>query len=114
MENDVVAKKASLIWLKLIEVVSYWHQLTKNKQPGPGKPGGNTSYDHLCKAVKDCIVPVKLLFFEEVTKKLNEFMGKFICKDFRYKLCSEMAKLDFNKVNNQKPTHLVDLSFHES
>ena len=25
VENDVVAKKTRLIWLKLIEVVSYWH-----------------------------------------------------------------------------------------
>ena len=136
VENDVVAKKARVIWSKIIEVVSYWQQLPKNKQPGLGQPGANTSYDHLCKAVKDCLVPVKLLFFEEVAKKLNEFlvvfqtdkpmapfltetledliktlMRKFIRKDLRDKSCSEMAKLDFNDVNNQKPTHLVDLGF---
>ena len=69
MENDVVAKKANVIWLKIIEVVSYWPQLTKNKQPGPGKPGANTSYGNLCKVVKDCLVPVECLFFKEVAKK---------------------------------------------
>ena len=86
--------------------------------------------------MKDCPVPVKLLFFEEVAKKLNEFlvffqtdksmtsflketledliktlMRKFIRKDLHDKSCSEIAKLDFNYVNNQKPTHLVDLDF---
>ena len=134
VENHVVAKKARVIWSKIIEVVSYLQQLPKNKQPGLGKPGANTSYDHLCKTVKDCLVPVKLLFFKEFAKKLNEFlvvfqtdkpmapfltetlkdliktlMRKFIRKDLRDKSCSEMAKLNFNDVNNQKPTHLVDL-----
>ena len=67
--------------------------------------------------MKDCLVPVKVLFFEEVPKKSTEFlvgfqtdkpmaafrmetlkdliktlMRKFI--DFRKKSCSEMAKLD--------------------
>ena len=129
VENDVVVKKTRVIWSKIIEVASYWQQLPKNEQPGLGKPGANTSYDHLCKAVKDGLVPVKLLFFEEVAKKLNDFlvvfqtdkplapflteilkgliktlMRKFIRKDLREK--SEMAKLDFNDVNNQKPTIL--------
>ena len=136
VENDVFAKKAGVTWSKIIEVVSYQQQLPKNKQPGLGKPGANTSYDHLCKAVKDCLVPVKLLFFSEIAKKLDEFlvvfqtdkpmapfftetledliktlMRKFICKDLCDKSCSEMANLDFNNVNNQKPTHLVDLDF---
>ena len=82
VENDVVAEKARLIWLKLIEVVSYWHQLPKNKQPGLKKPGINTSYDHLCKAVKDCLVSVKVLFFEEVAKKLN--VAKKIAKKINF------------------------------
>ena len=68
--------------------------------------------------MKDCLVPVKLLFFEEVAKKLNEFlvvfqtdkpmapfltktlkdliktlMRKFNGKDLD-KSCLEMAKLD--------------------
>ena len=139
MKNDVVEKKTRLIWLKLIEVVSYWHQFPKNKQLGLGKPGVNLSYGHICKAVKDCLVPVKVLSFEEVAKKLYEFqvvfqtdkpvapilmetlkgviqalMEKVIWKDFCDKLFSEMAKLYFNEVNNQKPTYHVDLGFHES
>ena len=39
VENDLVAKKARVIWSKIIEVVYYWQQLPKNKQPGLGKPG---------------------------------------------------------------------------
>ena len=133
-ENDVVVKKARVIWSKNFDVVSYWQQFLKNKQPGLGRPRANTSYDHLCRAVKDCLVPVKLPLFEEVAKKLNEFLvvfktnkpltpfvmetledliktlvRKFICKDPCDESSSEMAKLDFNNVNNQKPTHLVDL-----
>ena len=68
VENDVFAKKARLVWPIIIEVVPHYHQLPKNKQPERGKPLANTSYDHLCKVVKDCLVLVKLLFFVEVTK----------------------------------------------
>ena len=77
VENDVVAKKARLIWPIIIEVVPHCQQLPKNKQPWRGKPLANTSYDHFCKAVKDCLVLVKLLFFVEVTKKLNDILVVF-------------------------------------
>ena len=70
-------KKTRVIWSKIIEVVFYWQQLPKNKQPGLGKPGANTSDDHLCKAVKDFLVPVKVLYFEEGAKKFNEFLVVF-------------------------------------
>ena len=81
-------------------------------------------------------IPVKLLFFKEVPKILTKFLvvfqtgkpmasvlvetledliktltGKLIRKDLRDKSCSEITKLDFNNVNNQKPTHLVYLGF---
>ena len=50
-----------------------------------------------------------------LTEILEDFiktlMRKFIRKDLRDKSCSEMAKLDFNDVNNEKPTYLVDLGF---
>ena len=75
VENVVVAKKAKLIWSKIIEVGSYWQQLPKNKQRGIGKPRANTSYEYLCITVKDCLVPVKLLFFEEVAKKILVDLG---------------------------------------
>ena len=77
VKNDLVAKKTRVIWSKIIEVVFYWQQLPKNKQPGLGKPGANTSYNHLCKAVKDFLVPVKVLYFEEGAKKFNEFLVVF-------------------------------------
>ena len=112
---------------KIIEVVSYWKQLPKSKHLWLGKHGANTRYDHLYKAVKDGLVSVKLLFFEEVAKKLNEFLpifqtdksmapfltktledhiktllGKFICKDLADKSCSEMVKSDFRILTIRK------------
>ena len=85
--------------------------------------------------MKYSVVPVKILFFDAVSRKTNEFlvfhtdkpmtafltetledliktlMRKFICKDLCHKSCSKMAKLDFHNANNQKPTHLADLCF---
>ena len=116
-----------------IEFVAHrwWKMMQFQKKQGwYGKPGTNTSYDYLSKAVKDFLVPVKLLCFEEVAKKLNKFlvvfqtdkpmapflmktledlirtlMRKFICKDLHSKSYLEMEKLDLINVNNQKPTH---------
>ena len=113
--------------------------MPRKKQPGLEKPWVNTSYDHLCKAVEDCLVPVKLLFFEKIVKKLNEYRvvvqtdnlygiisyvnigrpyktltRKFILKHFRDKSCSKMRKLGFNNGSNQKATHLVNLGFPAS
>ena len=48
---------------------------------------------------------------ETLEDLIKTLMRKFIRKDLRDKSCSEIAKLDFNDVNNQKPTHLVDLGF---
>ena len=51
-------------------------------------------------------------FLMETLEDLTEtLMSKFICTDLHDKSCSEMAKLDFNDVNNQKPTRLVSLGF---
>ena len=51
-------------------------------------------------------------FLTETLKDLIKTLTRnFICKDLRDRSCSEMAKLDFNSVNNHKPTHLVDLGF---
>ena len=51
-------------------------------------------------------------FVTETLEDLIEtLMRKLIRKDPCDKSCSEMAKLDFNNVNNQKPTYLVDLGF---
>ena len=52
------------------------------------------------------MAPFLMETLEDVIKTL---VRKYIFKDFHDKSCSEMAKLDFNDVNNQKPTHLVDL-----
>ena len=48
---------------------------------------------------------------ETLEDLIKTLMRKFICKDLHDKSCSEMAKLDFNNISNQKPTHLVNLGF---
>ena len=53
--------------------------------------------------------PMAPFLMETLEDVIKTLVRKFISKDFHDKSCSEMAKLDFNDVNNQKPTHLVDL-----
>ena len=53
--------------------------------------------------------PMAPFLMETLEDVIKTLVRKFIFKDFHDKSCSEMAKLDFNDVNNQKPTHLVDL-----
>ena len=48
---------------------------------------------------------------ETLEDLIKTLMRKFIHKDLCGKSCSELAKLDLNDVNNQKPIHLVDLGF---
>ena len=48
---------------------------------------------------------------ETLEDLIKTLIRKFIGKDLRDKSCSEMEKLDFNDVNNQKPAHLVNLGF---
>ena len=48
---------------------------------------------------------------ETLEDLIKTLMKKFIRKDLCDKSCSEIAKLDFNNVNNQKPAHFVDLGF---
>ena len=53
--------------------------------------------------------PMAPFLMETLEDVIKTLVRKYIFKDFHDKSCSEMAKLDFNDVNNQKPTHLVDL-----
>ncbi|XP_047128992.1 uncharacterized protein LOC124809196 [Hydra vulgaris] len=46
-ENQSVAKKAIEVCSKVVLVVDYWKSLPKSKQPGCGKSGQNTSFEHL-------------------------------------------------------------------
>lgn len=77
IENAIVAKRAQTIWPKIVEVVNFWKGLPKSKQPGRGKPGQNTSFDYLAKAVDDPTIPLKLRFFEEIATSLNGFLVTF-------------------------------------
>ena len=77
-ENQSVARKAREVWSKVVIVVEYWKSLPKRKQPGGGKPGQNTSFEHLSARTKEVLVPLKLKFFEEISGDLNAFLGKFL------------------------------------
>ena len=77
IENASVAKRAQIIWPKIIEVLRFWKVLPKSKQPGKGKIGQNTSFDCLAKAVDDPTIPLKLRFFEEIAMSLNDFLVTF-------------------------------------
>ena len=77
VENENVAWRAREIWPKIIEIVEFWKSLPKSKQPGQGKPGQNTSYEHLCKIYKDSFIPLKFQFYEEMAKSLNSFLLAF-------------------------------------
>ena len=61
----------------MIEVLDFWKGLPKSKQLGRGRPGENKSYEFLLSQMNDPLVPVKLRFFEETAKKLNNFLVTF-------------------------------------
>ena len=138
VENEPVAKKANIVWPKVKVVTEYWKTLPKSKQPGLGKPGANTSYDRLCSTVSDPLISLKVLFFEQVAKKLNDFlvlfqtdkpmapflaesleellryfMDQFILKRVLEKASTQwsLIKLDPLDRNNRKPVKEVDLGF---
>lgn len=77
IENERVAKRAQLVWPKVVEIVGFWKGLQKSKQPGQGKPGANKSYDTLLKYQNDVLVPLKLQFFQEVANHMNSFLITF-------------------------------------
>ncbi|XP_047143255.1 uncharacterized protein LOC124817348 [Hydra vulgaris] len=76
-ENQSVAKKAIEVWSKVVLVVDYWKSLPKSKQPGCGKSGQNTSFEHLSSRTNEFLVPLKLKFFEEISGSLNTFLVSF-------------------------------------
>ena len=65
VEDERVARKARPVWNKIPVIIDYWKSLPKEKQPGKGKAGANTSFNHFCVAVRDNLAVVKL-FFEEL------------------------------------------------
>ena len=138
VENEPVAKKAREIWIKIVEVVKFWKLLPKSKQPGQGKIGNNTSYDHLSKSVEDPFIPIKMMFFEQFARRLNDFlvtfqtdkpmapflvealddivrslMEMFILKSVLDKATNplSLSKIDVHDTTKHKPVSLVDLGF---
>ena len=77
IESEDVAKRAKVVWHKIVTITEFWVGRPKRKQPGLGQHGKNFSYDHLHNCYKDPLVPVKLQFFEEITKSLNKFLLVF-------------------------------------
>ena len=138
VENERVAKRGQEVWPKTIVIVDFWKTLSKSKQPGQGKPGQNTSYEHLCKVYKDPLVPVKLQFFEETAKCLNSFLVVFqtdspmapflaeelekilrlLCSKFIRKevlseavTTSQLLKVGVDEVKNQLSTDKIEVGF---
>ena len=138
IENASVAKRAQIIWPKIIEVVRFWKGLPKSKQPGKGKIGQNTSFDCLAKAVDDSTIPLKPRFFVEIAMSLNDFLVLFqtdnpmvpfltesldnvlwtLCGRFLRKCVLEepssvykLLKVYFNDETNQVSLDSVDLGF---
>ena len=70
--------KRLLICPKMIRVLDFWKGLPKSKNPpGRGGHGKNRTYEFLLSQMNGPLVPVKLRFFEETAKKLNNFAVTF-------------------------------------
>ena len=63
----MLQKEPEMCGQKLL-LVEYWKGLARSKQPGQGKPGNNTNYDHLCLSHKDILVPPKIQFLDEIAE----------------------------------------------
>ena len=81
VENEQVVKEPGK-FLKFFEIIDFWKQLPKSKQPGRGVPGTNTSYGHICSLCKDPLILVKFQFFEGIAAGLNRFLVLFQCNKF--------------------------------
>ena len=120
------------------KLFNFWQGLPKSRQPGQGKKGANSSYDHLQLAIKDLLIPLKLQFFEGIASKLNSFLitfrsdkamitflvqtleellrllcAKFVRKDTIDSACTIFAllKVDVTDTSNHKSVSDVDLGF---
>ena len=138
VENEDVAKRAKAVWHKIVAITEFWVGLPKSKQPGLGQRGKNSSYDHFDNCYKDPLVPVKLRFFEEISKSLNKFLlvfqtdkpmaaflivtleqllgyfcSKFVKKAVMSKASttSKLIKIDLNDENNIVSVTSLNLSF---
>ena len=105
VENEVVAKKAQVIWPKVVEIIDYWKGLPKGKQPGGGE---------VCNKIT-LLVPVKLHLFEEVPKQLNSFLVCFqtdaprvsFLENIIRKLCAKCILTDvFRKAKSTRPSKI--------
>ena len=135
LENEQVIKRAREIFEKIKEIIDFWKQLPKSKQPGRGIPAANTIYEHPCSLYKDPLILVKLQFFEGITADPNHFLVLFQCNkpmvpflveslDLIRTLCSKfikrkilesarttysLLKLDLTDTNKQKNISEADL-----
>ena len=60
-----------------METLKFCIDLPKLKQRGKGKPGQNTSYDILGNNIEGSFILLNLLFFEEMSSSLNDFLVIF-------------------------------------
>ena len=77
VENELVATRALVVWPKVVEVVIFWLTLPKSKQPGKGDLEKHKSYGTLARYHKNLMVPLMIIFSQEVAEKLNSFLKRF-------------------------------------
>ena len=77
VEKELVAMHALVVWPKVVEVVIFWLTLPKSKQPGKGDLEKHKSYGTLVRYHKNLMVPLMIIFFQEVAEKLNSFLKRF-------------------------------------
>ena len=58
----------------MLKSLTFRKVFLKVKNQENEKIAANTSYDHLCSIQKDSLVPLKLQFFEDITKTLNSLL----------------------------------------
>ena len=132
VEDERVVKKARSLWDKIPVIVDYRKGLPRSKQPGQGKVGANTSYDHLCVAYKDPLVlrrsskihkcllivfqtdqPMVPFLAETLDELIQSLFSKFIPQEVldSRPTSSALLKIDLNVVNIRKNVNDVDLGF---
>ena len=72
VENEDTAERAMLVWPDIILLINHFLSLSKINQPK-----NNKSYNWLVQVFKDKLVPLKLMFFKEITAILNGFLRPF-------------------------------------
>ena len=61
----------------IVEIINYSEWLPKRKEPRYGKVCNNSSYGDLATSIDDPLIPVKIIIYEVVSRKLKELLILF-------------------------------------